>query len=49
MRLSIDLLVDVLGCKAASFPSSYLGDPFKSKAAWDSMVERLEKLAGWKM
>ena len=51
----IDLrrLTDVLGCKAGSLPSTYLGlplgSPYKSKAAWGVVVERVERrLASWK-
>lgn len=49
----IDALAQVLGCKVASLLASYLdlplGSSFKSKQAWDSVVERFQKrLARWK-
>lgn len=49
----IGALAQILGRRLASLPSVYLGLPlgsfFKSKSAWDSVVERFEKkLTGWK-
>lgn len=50
---NIGELASFFGCKVAYFPTSYLGLPlgasFKSKAIWNSVVERFEnRLAGWK-
>ncbi|KAI8538976.1 hypothetical protein RHMOL_Rhmol09G0145100 [Rhododendron molle] len=40
-------LAQILGCRVASLPTEYLGLPlgsaFKSKSAWDKVVERFEK------
>ncbi|GFS36279.1 hypothetical protein Acr_00g0045080 [Actinidia rufa] len=46
-------LVEKLGCKSGSLPTTYLGLPlgshFKSKVVWGSVMDRLEKrLASWK-
>lgn len=46
-------LTDILDCKVASLPSSYLGLPLciglVSKSLWNPVVERVEfKLASWK-
>ncbi|KAI8550558.1 hypothetical protein RHMOL_Rhmol06G0116600 [Rhododendron molle] len=49
----IDALAQILGCRVASLPALHLGMPlgssFKSKAVWDSVVERFQKrLVEWK-
>jgi hypothetical protein len=46
-------LADILNCSISSLPMKYLGLPmgvsFKSRAIWDGIVERTEKvLASWK-
>ncbi|KAF5443548.1 hypothetical protein F2P56_036096 [Juglans regia] len=46
-------LAAILGYKVSSLPMKYLGlplgDPHKSKAMWDEIVEKIEhKLEGWK-
>jgi hypothetical protein len=43
----------MMGCRVSALPLAYLGPPlgapFKNKAMWNSVVERIEKrLAGWK-
>jgi len=44
---SIELLVDVLGCKLGSLPMRYLGLPlgakFKEKSIWNPIMEKVEK------
>ena len=50
---NIEDLALELGCKVAALPSCYLGlplgAPFKPKAVWDGVEERLRKrLAMWK-
>ena len=49
----LQMLADLLGCKAGTLPSSYLGLPVCigaiSKSIWYPVIERLEKkLALWK-
>lgn len=49
----IDTLAAILGCKVSALPMKYLrlpsGARFKSKAIWDSNLEKIEKrLARWK-
>lgn len=48
----IDTLAAILGCKVSALPMKYLRQPlgarFKSKAIWDSNLEKMEKrLARW--
>ena len=48
----IDALAAILGCKVSALPMKYLRQPlgarFKSKAIWDSNLEKMEKrLARW--
>ena len=50
---SIEMLADILGCKASTLPMKYLGSPlganFKSKDIWSLIVEKMEcRLSGWK-
>uniref|UniRef100_A0A2N9GID8 OBG-type G domain-containing protein n=1 Tax=Fagus sylvatica TaxID=28930 RepID=A0A2N9GID8_FAGSY len=50
---NLRVLADIMGCRIGSLPMSYLGMPlganFKSKAIWNSILEKMEhKLAGWK-
>ena len=50
---NLRVLADIMGCRIGSLPMSYLGMPlganFKSKAVWNSILEKMEhKLAGWK-
>ena len=50
---NLRVLADIMGCRIGSLPMSYLGMPlganFKSKAIWNSILEKIEhKLAGWK-
>ena len=44
---SIELLVDVLGCKLGLLPMRYLGLPlgakFKEKSIWNPIMEKVEK------
>lgn len=48
----MDLLVDILGCKQASFPMKYLGLPldekFKDSSIWNPIIEVERKLSSWK-
>jgi hypothetical protein len=49
----IEGLANILGCNISSLPLHYLGlplgAPFKSKAIWDEVIEKMEKrLASWK-
>jgi hypothetical protein len=49
----IEGLTNILGCNISSLPLRYLGlplgAPFKSKAIWDGVIEKMEKmLASWK-
>jgi hypothetical protein len=51
--LHIEELANILYCNTSSLPLHYLGlplgVPFKSKAIWDGVVEKMEKrLASWK-
>jgi hypothetical protein len=51
--LLIEELANILYCNNSSLPLRYLGlplgAPFKSKAIWDGVVEKMEKkLASWK-
>jgi hypothetical protein len=50
---NIEELASILSCIISSFPMKYLGlplgAPFKSRAIWNGVVERMEKrLASWK-
>lgn len=50
---NVDELADILGCRVAHMPISYLGLPlgarFKCQHIWNGIIERMEKrLAGWK-
>jgi hypothetical protein len=49
----LEELADILGCKTATLPMTYLGlllgAHFKVQSIWDPVVEKLERhLAGWK-
>ena len=45
-------LVDILGCRFASLPMTYLGMPFgahfKVVSMWNPILEMERKLSGWK-
>ena len=50
---NLSTLADIMCYRIGALPMSYLGmplgAPFKSKAIWNSIVEKMErKLAGWK-
>jgi hypothetical protein len=50
---NIDELAGILSCRISSIPMKYLGlplgAPFKLRAIWDGVIERMEKrLASWK-
>jgi hypothetical protein len=44
---NIEELAGILRCRISSFPKKYLGlplgAPFKSRAIWDGVIERMEK------
>ena len=51
--INLGEIVVLLGCRQASLPMKYLdlplGDKFKERTVWNSILERLERrLAGWK-
>ena len=45
-------LVDILGCRIASLPMTYLGMPFGARfkvvSMWNPILEMERKLSGWK-
>lgn len=50
---NIDALAANLGCRVDTLPTTYLalplGAPYKNKAIWDKVIERMHtRLAGWK-
>ncbi len=50
---NLAMLADIMNCQVGSLPMNYLGLPlgasFKSKAIWNSVLEKMErKLSGWK-
>jgi hypothetical protein len=49
---NVDALAHILGCRVSSLPSKYLGlplgDPFKAKFIWDTIIEKMgRRLEGW--
>jgi hypothetical protein len=49
----VERLANLLGCRVASLPMTYLGlqlgSSYKSKSIWNGVIEKMERrLAGWK-
>ena len=50
--LDLHQLAHFFGCGVDSLPSTYLGlphgAPYKSKIVWEPVIEKFQRLAGWK-
>lgn len=49
---NIESMAGILGCRISSLPMKYLGlplgAPYKSCSIWNAIIEKMEKLVGWK-